>query len=225
MNKTEGFFKAYLAYSGNNTVFTKNTPEEMMLSGLDNDGWFSWKLIPGTLQVSDYKALEHQFSVELPHSFIDWHRQYFFLDCDCSLVRLPESNPNSPLKEVIDNLRWESHKKLSSQKLYPFASEGNDTGPLVFDGRKEMADNEFPIRVYDHDFDGSLTGLSEIIFSSFSKLLDCLTHYMTELKTKRNFEIIPDFFIIDPTGAGTTGLGYWNTWKDMLKGNYEEFGE
>jgi len=29
-----------------------------------------------------------------------------------------------------------------------------------------MADNEFPIRIYDHEFGGSSAGLSEIIFSS-----------------------------------------------------------
>lgn len=222
-NLASDFFNAYLAFFGDRTVFTRDTPKDMMLSEVDREGWFSWKLIPGSLHESDYKEVEREFRVKLPQSFVNWHKQYFFLDCDCSLVRLPESNPNLPLNHVKNNLRWD--EQLVEQKLYPFGREGNDTGPLVFDGREESLNNEFPIRVYDHEFGGNLSGLSEIIFSSFDKLLDCLTYYMIELKTRRNFEIIPDFFKIDPTGAGTTGINYWLAWADMLKGNFEEFGE
>lgn len=225
MSQIEEFFKAYLAYFGNNTVFTKDIPKEMVLSGPNKDGWFSWKLLPGKLQKADYSLIERQFKIELPHSFINWHKHYFFLDGDCSLIRLPESNPNLPLKDVIDNLKWSTSEQLISQKLYPFANEGNDTGPLVFDGRTAATHNEFPIRVYDHEFGGSLDGLSDVIFSSFGKLVECLTHYMTEIQTRRDFEIIPDFLKIDPSGAGTSGIEYWLTWTEMLKGNFEEFGD
>lgn len=58
--------------------------------------------------------------------------------------------------------------------MYPFAAEGNDAGPLIFDGRIKVVNNEFPIRVYEQEFGGNLDGLSEIIFSNFSKLLECL---------------------------------------------------
>jgi hypothetical protein len=225
MEKATEFFNAYLAHFGNRAVLTKNTPEEMILSEPDKDGWFSWKLIPGTLQVIDYKEVEHEFNIRFPDSFINWHKQYFFLDGDCSLLRLPKSNPEQPLQEVKRNLNWASAERLIPQKLYPFGDEGNDTGPLVFDGRKEVVGNEFPIRVYDQDFAGKLAGLSEIIFSSFGKLLECMTYYMTELQTRRDFEIIPDFFTIDPTGAGDTGRTYWLSWRDMLKELYEEFGD
>jgi hypothetical protein len=225
MNQADSFFKAYLAYFGNKAVFTKDIPKEMVLSGPDEDGWFCWKLLSGTLQKSDYSLLERQFKVELPLSFIDWHKQYFFLDGDCSLLRLPESNPNLPLQDIINNFKWRLNETLISNKFYPFGDEGNDTGPLVFDGRAATTNNEFAIRVYDHEFGGSLDGLSDVIFSSFSKLLECIIHYMTEIQTRRNFEIIPDFFEIDPTGAGTLGTDYWLTWAGMLRGNFEEFGD
>jgi hypothetical protein len=94
----------------------------------------------------------------------------------------------------------------------------------VFDGRNPRPDNEFPIRVYDHEFGGQLEGLSEIVFSSFAKLLECVTYFLQELKSRKNFEIIPDFFRIDPEGAGKTGIDYWLTCIKMQKANFEEFG-
>jgi len=85
-------------------------------------------------------------------------------------------------------------------------------------------DNEFPIRFYDHDFGGDIAGLDVIIFSSFPKLLQCLTHYLSQLKTRQGFDIIPEFFKIDPEGAGKDGADYWLGWSAMLKATFEEFG-
>ena len=128
------------------------------------------------------------------------------------------------MESIKQTLDWFIPQQLIPQKIYPFADEGNDSGPLVFDGRMPMPDNEFPIRVYDQEFGGDLNGLSEIIFSSFPKLLECITHYLTELKTRKSFDIIPDFFQIDPHGAGKTGIDYWLGWEAMQKENFEEFG-
>lgn len=224
MHTIDAFFNAYLAAFPPRTVYTANVPAAMMAAPVDQEGWFSWQLLPGTLQAIDYKQLEKEHAVKLPRSFVDWHRAYYFLDGDCSLVRLPESNPNQPLQALRQEMNWQVAESLIAQRLYPFASEGNDTGPLLFDGRQEMLDNEFPIRVYDHEFWDSLDGLSPVIFSSFSKLLECLTHFLTETQTRKRFEVIPDFLTIDPLGAGSTGVDYWLQWAAMEKGNYEEFG-
>lgn len=215
------FFDAYFKTFSNKTVFTDEVPQEMILTEEDDEGWFEWKLIEGTLVEEDYQKVEREFRVEFPKSFINWHSRYYFLDADISILRLPTSNPNLPLEEIKKGFIAE---QLIPQKLYPFGHDGNDTGSLVFDGRVDTKDNEFPIRVYDHEFDGDLEGLSEIIFSSFEKLLECLTHYMTELKTRKNFEIIPDFFRIDPTGAGLTGVSYWESWINILRAKFEKFG-
>lgn len=218
-----GFFDAYFSVFSNKTVFTVNTPQEMMLTEEDEEGWFEWKLIKGKLLEEDYHTIENEFNIKFPDSFIEWHKKFYFLDADTSILRLPASNPNLSLAEIRDNLNWFVAEQLIPQKLYPFGNEGNDAGPLVFDGRLDVKNNEFPIRYYDHEFGGELEGLSDIIFSSFEKLLACLTHYMTELKVRRNFEIIPDFFKIDPTGAGLTGVSYWLGWADMQKANHKEF--
>lgn len=224
-NLSYKFFDAYFNAFSNKTVYTDDVPQEMILTEEDEEGWFGWKLIKGTLLEEEYQKVEKEFNIKLPKSFVEWHKEYFFLDADTSILRLPTSNPNLPLEEIKENLNWFIAEQLIPLKLYPFGNEGNDAGPLVFDGRIDTINNEFPIRVYDHEFGGDLEGLSEVIFSSFEKLLACLTHYMTELKTRKSFEIIPDFFKIDPTGAGLTGIDYWLSWANMQKANFEEFSD
>lgn len=220
---SEQFFKVYWT-SGMKSVYTDAVPKEMMQSPIDKDGWYEWKLLRGTLSVDDYRKIEAKFKVTFPDNFIDWHKRYFFADCDCSIARLPYSLPTRPLEKIIDNLDWDIPKELIPHGLIPFAHDGNDEGPLVFDIRYATTKSDFPIRVYDHEYDGDLEGLSEIIFSSFSKMLECLTHFLAETKTKKRFEVIPDFYGIDPTGAGSTGKLYWASWTEMEQTNYEKFG-
>lgn len=226
MNKIiNEFFITYFKYSSFSRVYVEGkTPKKMIDSSVDVEGWYTWKPITGTLNEIDYHHVEQKFGVKFPKSFIEWHKQYFFLDCSCQLFGLPVSSPNEPLQNIIDNLDYDLANELVETKLYPFGDEGNDAGPLVFDGRYEVDNHEYPIRVYDHEYGGDLEGLSEIIFSSFPKLLECFTHYIRELKTRKNFEIIPDFFQIDPTGAGKTGIDYWLSWVGMEEENYRLFG-
>lgn len=224
-NPIHEFFTAHEAYFGRDGVFSVDTPHKMMASGVDKEGWFKWTLVKGILSENDYHKVENTYKIKFPKSFIQWHKEYFFLDGDCSLIRLPASNPNAPLAELKDNLKWRYSKQLISNKLFPFAQEGNDNGTIVFDGRNDIEGDEFPIRVYNHQYRGDLEGLSEIIFSSFSKLLVCMTHFMKNLQSRKDFEIIPDFFEIDMLGAGDTGRNYWIGWRDMLKSNDEFFGE
>lgn len=204
------------------SVYTNIVPKTMMASGIDKEGWYEWKLLSGTLAVDDYKKVETKFGVALPDNFIEWHRRYFFADCDCSIVRLPHSLPTQPLKEIIDNLNWHIPAQLIPIGLIPFADEGNDAGPLVFDTRNQIGRKDFPIRVYDHEYGGELAGLSEIVFSSFGKMLECLTYFLNGIKKKESFEVIPGFYDIDPNGAGSTGKSYWNSWVEMMRSNFLE---
>jgi hypothetical protein len=218
----EQYFKAYWT-TGMKSVYTDKVPEELMASPVDRDGWYEWKLAPGTLTTEDYKKVEEKFKITFPDIFVEWHKHYFFADGDCSITRLPHSLPTRPLEQIINNLDWDIPEQLIPLGLIPFAVEGNDAGPLVFDTRNTNDKKDFPIRVYDHEYGGDLDGLSEIIFSSFSKMLECLTHFLNETKTKKRFEVIPDFYTIDPNGAGLTGKSYWASWTQMEKANYEEF--
>lgn len=208
----DNFFSAFEATFPFRTVYTEDVPREMMTSFVDDEGWFNWRTIEGTLQLSQYYSMQLAYGVILPESFVAWHQAYYFLDADLALLRLPHSSPTQPLKAIKDILDGFIPQQLIPQKIYPFGYDGNDSGTLVFDGRVDANDYEFPIRVYDHESGGHLDGLSEVIFSSFPKLLECMTHYMNASKTRKGYEIIPDFFQIDPTGAGTTGVDYWKQW-------------
>ena len=192
------------------TVYLPDHPREMLVSGADKYGWVQWCIIPGSFGNELYERVEDEFGVTFPPSFIDWHRSHFFLECDCSLVRLPASSPSRPLERLIKELDWDVAAELIQQKLYPFGSDGNDVGPFVFDARVAVDGDEFPIRAYDHEFMGGLEGLSDIIFSSFPKLLECMTHYLNEIKTRSHPDAVRDFFKIDPEGAGKTGFKYWS---------------
>jgi hypothetical protein len=217
-NIIENFFKALFDFGPLTVVYTADAPKEMMASAVNDDGWFTWKPIEGTFGPEDYRKIEEKFNVVFPETFIDFHKRYFFLDCDCVLLRLPYSNPNKPLQEITDTL--EDAGYLTSIGIYPFAWEGNDAGHLVFDGREPKENNEFPIRVFDYALE-ELDGLSDIIFSSFPKLLECMTHYMKEIKNRKDFDIVPEFLEIDPHGAGKNGKEYWLSWAAMMKANDE----
>lgn len=222
-DKIEAFFKAYWK-KGMKCVYTDKVPKRMMTTSVDKDGLFEWKLFQGSLTFDDYKKVEAKFNVTFPDNFIEWHKRYFFADCDCSIIRLPHSLPTKPLEQLIDHLDWDIPERLIPLGFIPFADEGNDAGPLVFDTRNSNDKKDFPIRVYDHEYGGDLDGLSEIIFSSFDKMLECLIHFLTETKSRKRYEVIPDFYTIDPDGAGSTGKSYWYSWTQMEKANFEYFG-
>ncbi|QEC45666.1 SMI1/KNR4 family protein [Pseudobacter ginsenosidimutans] len=216
------FFEAFMLIDINRMLNVEECPAAMK-GGKNERGWNEWKAIPGNLSVDLYYDLEKEFNVLLPESFINWHRSHFFMNAETQILRLPISHPDQPLKHLREIWEWVIPEKLIPQKLYPFGSEGNDTGPFVFDGRKPVAHNEFPVRVYDHEYFGDLKGLSPVIFSSFTKLLECQIHFTTELNKDRNdYEIIPEFFRIDPEGAGKTGKEYWNGWAGMMKVNADD---
>ncbi|RDC54769.1 hypothetical protein DU508_19900 [Pedobacter chinensis] len=219
----ENFFRQLFRRDLRTVFKAENTPAEIMASTVDSEGWYEWKPLIGTLKLDDYKVIEQKFNIIFPKSFIEWHKAHFFLDGDCTLLRLPHSSPNEPLQEIIDIIDNDIAKDLIKLGLYPFGQEGNDAGLLIFDGRVEVMGNEFPIRFYDYD--GNTEGISEIIFSSFFKLLECITYFFKEIETRKSYEIIPEFLSIDPEGAGRTGVDYWLRWAAMEKSNEEYFKE
>jgi hypothetical protein len=212
------------------TVFSlDDTPVEMMNSSVSNSGWFTWKPIPGTLSYETYHEVEQKFNVVFPKSFIEWHKRYYFLTCASNLASLPFSYPSKPLQEIIDGLNYDFAKDLIMFKLYPFASDGGDRGIWAFDGRVEMDGNEYPVRLCDYDIeileDNDIKNLTQIIFSSFPKLLECITHFLKGINTRPDFELILEFFQIDPEGAGKPGFDYWLNLSTCLREQSEEEGQ
>ncbi|WP_410222192.1 hypothetical protein [Pedobacter sp.] len=206
----ESFFKAFFSFSDMKAVYVLGkTSPEMMAEPIDSEGWYRWKPINGRINIMEYHAVEDKFSMKFPESFIEWHKAYFFMDGDCSILRLPYSEPNRPLEQLIDELDNDFAKHLIKQKLYPFAQGGNDEGALVFDAREKRSHHDYPIRVCYYEFLYDHEAISEIIFSSFSKLLECMTYFLNEIKTQKDYEIIPHFLSIDPEGAGKSGIDYW----------------
>lgn len=213
-NINEHFFRAFWK-PGMKSVFTAKVPKEMMLSPIYEDGSYEWKLLEGTLTIEDYKKIETKFKVKFPLSFIEWHKKYYFADCDCSIVILPDSFPTKPMEKVISNLDNFTAERLIQHGLIPFADAGNDAGPLVFDTRNQIDNTDFPVRPYEHEYCGDLAGLGDIIFSSFTKMLECLTYYLEETQTRNSFEVVSEFYEIDPEGAGSTGRDFWSIWTDV----------
>lgn len=192
------------------------TPKSMMNSTVDVDGYYNWKPIKGTLKAIAYEKLQREFKVTLPKSFISWHQRYYFFGQDCKIIKLPCSLPNRPLQEISFLLSHEISTQLTNLELCPFAYDNYPNRLLVFDTRTAVADQEYPIRIYEGN-GSDLYGLSEVIFSSFSKLLECLTYLLEEVNERKVHEIIPNFFCIDPKGAGSTGIGYWTEIIELEK--------
>lgn len=72
------FFSAYVNGTLNRSVYHNGIPKETVQSEVDKDGWFEWKIIPGTLSTEDYKKIAKRFNATLPENFIEWHKRYFF---------------------------------------------------------------------------------------------------------------------------------------------------
>jgi len=214
------FFNAYVRFTSMRAVYVKEQiPEAMMASPVDNDGWFEWKLLAGSLPSTEYGALYRKYSIALPELFTRWHQKYFFLDGDCSIVRLPFSSPIAHLDEISNILNNDLAKELIAQKLYPFAMQGNDNGFLIFDARKHSETQNYPIRNFDNYSIDLEDGLGEIVFSSFEKMLECLTYFLKATYSQNPAEVIPQFFHLDPDGAGKYGIDYWLSWVTLYEGD------
>jgi hypothetical protein len=94
---TERYKNAYTnLYSPLKLPYTTAFPDELKNSEVDSEGYIEWKFIKGTLGYEVYKQLEKSYKVMFPGSFMEWHKAFFFLDADASIIRLPVSNPQQP---------------------------------------------------------------------------------------------------------------------------------
>lgn len=193
------------------TVFGDWIPHEMLVTGqVDKEGWVEWKLLPRSVGVDPgFAKLEKEIGATFPRMFKLYYSRYYFLDGDLSMLRFPRSTPNKPFDELRD-LILNSYfpERIKGIGLIPFASDGNDAGPLCFDTRQSRNDADYPIVLWDHDWVGTHNEISPTIFSSFTKLLECCVHLWSKDKTPYT-QGIAGFVEIDPDGAGGPGRTHW----------------
>ena len=173
----------------------------------------TWSYSLSTGIEKDFSTLERQFHTVFPDSHKQFYERYNFSEIEIPLLRLTGSDPH--LSNLATEYNWDLPKRLTDNQLYVFGDGGNDIGPLVFDGRIPKSGNEFPIRMYDHEFtDGAPEALTEILFSSFTKMIECLLHYLEEGPKTGYNAAIRQFLDIDPEGAGSEGREFWPPWFD-----------
>jgi len=136
-----------------------------------------------------------------------------WVDVDVGIAGLPACPLNNPLKDLKYQVVESGYysKRCKELGLIPFGDEKlMDAGPLCFDTREPVRDDEWPVVYWDHEYDQTSEEIGPRIFSSFSKLIKCCTHFLQENKSAR--DLVRDLYRIDPEGAGGPGRAYWEGW-------------
>ena len=210
------FFAVYTTrFSPLRCVFTPDLPPEMLVSQRpDASGWVEWRMLPQPCQNPiNFALLENEAASRLPKSFKAWFQNYYTLDVDVGIVRLPACPLNNPLKDLKYQVVESGYysKRCKELGLIPFGDEKLiDAGPLCFDTREPVRDDEWPVVYWDHEYDQTSEEIGPRIFSSFPKLIKCCTHFLQENKSAR--DLVRDLYRIDPEGAGGPGRAYWEGW-------------
>lgn len=219
----ESFYK--LNYSEKKNPFILNAriyngiPEDMITSRKEeNYGRVRWKLKKHRDDINpEFNTLEKEVGFGFPKSFKLWYSRYFTLNGSTHICHLPIAPSNDPMyglrQEIFNSWLPEEIRKSG---LVMFGTERNSIGPLCFDVRASVEEDDYPIVIWDHEYPENR--ISPPIFSSFTKLLECYVYYLsgdsTELtnQDKRTMQ----FAEIDPLGAGQAEEWYWRHWYDYL---------
>lgn len=194
-------------------------PADMVISGPTLSGRIEWKLVERCPGIDPaFESFEAEIGYRLPESFKLWNSRYYTLDGHAHILYLPTSPTNDPFGQLRDYFFNYRPENLSQIGLIPFGEERIGIGPLCFDTRQTNS-VDWPIRYFDHDSssdDAIDDAIGPIIFSSFYKLLECCVHYLSGPRADHwsCLERIPDFFELDPAGAGGPGREYWEAWLE-----------
>lgn len=194
-----------------------NIPEDMLISGPNLHRRIEWKLIERYKGVDPrFKEFEEEIGYRLPESFKLWQSRYYILDGHAHILYLPISPTNDPFGELRDLFFNWRPEHVSQRGLIAFGEERLGIGPLCFDARQRLPESDWPILYFDHENPDPDDAIGPVLFSSFEKLLACCVHYLsgpgTDDWTRK--EQIPEFFDIDPSGAGGPGREYWEEWLE-----------
>lgn len=190
-------------------------PADMIVSDPNPHGRFEWKLVERSRGIDpSLDSFEAEIGHKLPEAFKLWNSRYYTLEGYAHILYLPTSPTHDPFREMRSLFFDFRPEDVSQIGLIPFGEERLGIGPLCFDTREPNPAADWPICYFEHDFPDDAIG--PVIFSSFHKLLECCVHYLSGPGTDdwSRKERIPDFFDIDPTGAGDPGREYWEGWLE-----------
>ena len=176
----EDFYR--LNYSEKNTPFIFNAktwagnPSDMIVSEEPEYRRVEWKLKYHRPDINpQFEELEKHIGHNLPYSFKLWQSRYFTLNGFAHLLYLPISPSNYPLYGLKSEIvSWSK----DTPGLIPFGGERNGDGPICFDVREAVENDDYPIVYWDHDTRDEWR-ISPPIFSSFSKLLECCVYFLS----------------------------------------------
>lgn len=142
----------------------------------DEDAWWNWNLVESPVVESDILSLEQAIGAPLPPLFRAWFMFKSLPETDFGWVRLPHVLPNAPLKDLCDSVQWMNDERMLFRKrnVFPFADDGNDTGPLCFDLTRPLPDGDYPILLFDHELLHQPEYAGMEVAESFSRLLDLI---------------------------------------------------
>ena len=188
--------------------------------------WFGWKAIPSTVTSADLDALEEETGLAFPPLYRDFLRYRHFVELTATGVSF-ERHLGHDWRETLRKAYFRSWPRecILDVGLLPIGSESfMDAGPVCFDTRHRMADEDCPVVFWDHEWEGTAKEVRPM-FSSGCKMFECLALdaaadfsfvYHSDkddaslLPKKR--ELLAQFLSLDPGGAGGPARDYWTSW-------------
>jgi hypothetical protein len=148
-------------------------PPDMVDGPPDEEGWVPWKPVSSPVTDADILAVERVIGAPLPPLFRAWLMYKCLIMTDLGGVRLPETPANRPLHPFRQYVGiMDSQPYFRPRRVVPFASDGNDVGPLCFDLSRPLPDGDYPVVLFDHELLGRPEYNGVPFADSFAALLD-----------------------------------------------------
>lgn len=189
------FFKAY--YEDMTDYFFEFPTDKMLEEKVTKDNFIEWILTPTKIKLSDYEPLEKKLGETIPLIFKKWYSRHYSPEpgsLDTRIIFLPVPTQEDLFSELEGSLLGygDSYQDIRDLNLIPFGSDANARGAICFDASdKSINPNDYPIVLFEYD----TWDKSEIAFSNFEKMLECIID-LTKVGSTENFAKI------DPKAGG-----------------------
>jgi hypothetical protein len=129
-------------------------PPDMIDGPPNKSGWVPWKAVPSPVTDADILALEEVAGAPFPPLFRGWlmYKCLLMTDFGFDLFRLPETPSDDPLGDIRGYIAMmDSQPYFRPRRVVPFASDGDDVGPLCFDLTRPLPNGDYPVVLFDHE--------------------------------------------------------------------------